>query len=242
MCTASWTSRKQSYRLYFNRDEQRSRPRAAPPRKRIIDGVQVVAPTDSLAGGSWIAVNDHGVSAFLLNNYAFCATSPQDKRFRSRGEIPLLAVAQRSFDKSLEAVRTLTYTDYRPFLIGLMGPENDCRICEWNGIEAKNRTLRIPMLTTSSFKTSEVESYREKRYEAMVLSSSSIDESDPHYDYHCDVENADRAFNPLMSRSDAETQCLSVISVSSEGIDFDYYERVSSVGQRCSISLIDRNK
>ena len=56
------------YTLLFNRDELRTRgPEIAPSETRTDSGVRYVAPTDSDAGGTWIAANEHGVSVALLN-------------------------------------------------------------------------------------------------------------------------------------------------------------------------------
>ncbi len=71
-----------------NRDELYQRPadpvtvlRAAQP--RILGG------RDEVAGGTWLAVNEHGVVAGLTNQ----PTTPRDPARRSRGELPLAFTA-----------------------------------------------------------------------------------------------------------------------------------------------------
>ena len=66
MCTATWRFDESGYDLLFNRDERRSRSPGEPPRRDESDGICFLAPRDSAAGGTWIGVNDHGVSIFLL--------------------------------------------------------------------------------------------------------------------------------------------------------------------------------
>ncbi|MCV6603730.1 MAG: NRDE family protein, partial [Porticoccaceae bacterium] len=85
MCTLSWIQHQDSYSLVFNRDELNSRQRALPPAlKTALDGSRYLSPTDTDAGGSWLQVNEHGLTACLLNYYA-ADTAPSDD-VHSRGE------------------------------------------------------------------------------------------------------------------------------------------------------------
>ncbi|HXX89767.1 MAG TPA: NRDE family protein [Acidimicrobiales bacterium] len=68
-----------------NRDERRDRPATAatvlrPHHPRIVGG------RDELAGGTWLAVNEHGVVAGLTNRPT---PDGRDPTKRSRGELPL---------------------------------------------------------------------------------------------------------------------------------------------------------
>ena len=67
MCTVSWTREPDGYHLLANRDEKRTRAIAQPPRVRRHFGVRYLAPTDTDHGGTWIAVNEYGIAACLLN-------------------------------------------------------------------------------------------------------------------------------------------------------------------------------
>jgi len=84
-----------------NRDERIDRParslcvlREAHP--RILGGL------DELAGGTWLAVNEHGVVAGLTNR-----PSPggRDPTKRSRGALPLIAASHRSAEEGVDALR-----------------------------------------------------------------------------------------------------------------------------------------
>ena len=71
--------------LAANRDEMIDRPWLAPAR-HWPDRPEITAGQDSLAGGTWIGINDHGVVAAILNGHG--ALGPAEG-YRSRGELPL---------------------------------------------------------------------------------------------------------------------------------------------------------
>ncbi len=104
MCTVSWIVEDRSYRLYFNRDEQKSRPRAEAPRVKATGATKGIYPYDGQGGGSWIAVNQKGVTAFLLNNYSATIDDNKSAEFRSRGEIPILLASKTDFEESVDAI------------------------------------------------------------------------------------------------------------------------------------------
>ena len=88
MCTLTIIPTRNGHRLCTSRDEQRTRPAAAAPSVRVVAGRPVLAPTDTLAGGTWVAVTDTGLTLSLLN---VNPTPPPNilsgSRLRSRGLI-----------------------------------------------------------------------------------------------------------------------------------------------------------
>ena len=112
-----------------NRDERLDRP--AVPMTVLRDrGPRILGGRDELAGGTWLAVNEHGVVAGLTNQPS---VSGRDPSKRSRGELPL---AFASYATAAEAVAAVTTTlnpaDYNPcwmlvgdrsslFFIGIAG-------------------------------------------------------------------------------------------------------------------------
>lgn len=76
MCTVSIialasavSDRLGAFRVVCNRDENRTRAPAAPPRWRSIGRgpARAIWPMDLEAGGTWIAANEHGLCLCLLN-------------------------------------------------------------------------------------------------------------------------------------------------------------------------------
>ncbi|HWF23128.1 MAG TPA: NRDE family protein [Acidimicrobiales bacterium] len=94
-----------------NRDERYDRPATplaalSPARPRILGG------RDELAGGTWLAVNEHGVVAGLTNKPAVAGRDPAK---RSRGEIPMVLATEASAADAVGALRaTLTPESFNP--------------------------------------------------------------------------------------------------------------------------------
>ena len=70
MCTVTWVHSQAGYELFFNRDERTGRGPESPACEAETNGVRWLAPRDSDAGGTWLAVNEHGLTLGLLNGYA----------------------------------------------------------------------------------------------------------------------------------------------------------------------------
>jgi hypothetical protein len=94
-----------------NRDEMVDRP-WLPPARHWPDRAETVGGLDVLAGGSWLAVNDHGVAAGMLNRIG--SLGPQAGR-RSRGELVLEALDHADAAAAAEALAALEPRSYRPF-------------------------------------------------------------------------------------------------------------------------------
>ena len=55
MCSVSWLLEKKGYQVFFNRDEQKSRALALPPKKYTLDGVDVLMPLDQFTADPQVA-------------------------------------------------------------------------------------------------------------------------------------------------------------------------------------------
>ena len=97
--------------LCANRDEMIGRAWSAPDR-HWPDRDHVIAGRDEEAGGSWLALNDDGVVAAILNRHGSLGAAP-DKR--SRGELPLEAVDHAEASIAAEALAGLEPSSYRTF-------------------------------------------------------------------------------------------------------------------------------
>lgn len=97
--------------LAANRDEMAGRPWAAPGR-HWPDRADVVAGLDVEAGGTWLGLNDYGVTAAILNRPG--TLGPQAGK-RSRGELPLEALDHADAVSAVDALAHLETNHYRPF-------------------------------------------------------------------------------------------------------------------------------
>lgn len=97
--------------LAANRDEMEGRP-WLPPARHWDDRPDITAGQDQLAGGTWLAVNDRGMVAGVLNRPGSLGPT---KGKRSRGELPLDALDHESAEAAAHALKHLDPIAYRPF-------------------------------------------------------------------------------------------------------------------------------
>jgi hypothetical protein len=97
--------------LAANRDEMLNRP-WDPPGTYWSDQPGVVAGRDRLGGGTWMGVNGHGVVAAVLNRPG--SLGPAAGK-RSRGELPLMALAHPTALEAANAIGALDAGLWRSF-------------------------------------------------------------------------------------------------------------------------------
>jgi hypothetical protein len=94
--------------LAANRDELLARPWAPPAQH----WPNIIAGKDTLAGGTWLGLNRHGVIATILNRVGTLGPTPGK---RSRGELPLAALQHPTAHQAATHVATLDSTQWRAF-------------------------------------------------------------------------------------------------------------------------------
>ena len=111
MCTLSFIPVEGGFHLLMNRDEQRSRITALPPRLHPCGNLRAIYPSEQ-GGGTWIGVNEAGLCAALLNWYSKPPLA--DRPAFSRGLIsPTLLAAQKDPEKYRDlVVRIAGYCAY----------------------------------------------------------------------------------------------------------------------------------
>ncbi len=92
-----------------NRDELYERPAVAMTVLRRREP-RILGGRDEQAGGTWLAVNEHGLTAGLTNQPSAAGRDPSK---RSRGELPLAFAAYRDAATAVSAV-TVNPADYNP--------------------------------------------------------------------------------------------------------------------------------
>jgi hypothetical protein len=213
MCTATWLIVDDGYELFCNRDERRTRLPALPPQLQQRAGVRFIAPRDADAGGTWIAVNEFGLSLCLLNYYPSYATGDSG-RYTSRG---LLLLSLTDHQTPLEVARTLWSMDlrcYRPFLLLILARQNSLLLLKWDGINISGDVRPQMPVTTSSFDTANVIRARQERFAQLRQHDAPSLRR-----YHLSPGNAVAV---CMSRPDAQTVSFSHIRVRATAITFDY--------------------
>lgn len=104
--------------LAGNRDEMRDR-RWKPPARHWDDRPGVVAGLDLLGGGSWMGINDQGVSAAVMNRTGTLGPAAGK---RSRGELVLEVLDHAEAGAAARALAELDPGAYRPFNLFIGDP------------------------------------------------------------------------------------------------------------------------
>lgn len=152
MCTLSWFVGPSGYLLFFNRDERRSRQFAEPPRIERAGGLHFAAPRDGDAGGTWIFVNEAGVTACLLNLFRYRPHSPDHPPI-SRGVLVLGLAGFSTVDGAERSLIRADLSRYAPFTLALFGRGAAPRALRWDGATVTRFPLdddALP-LTSSGF-------------------------------------------------------------------------------------------
>lgn len=242
MCTLTWTSRLHGqdeaaltdllgYSLWFNRDELLTRGPEIPPRIQTSpEGVRYIAPEDSEAGGTWIAVNEHGLTVALLNGYTL-SRGPALHRYESRGTLVRnLAALERPLE-SLAMLSPKELANYQPAVVFLKAPGEPALVARWDGLTVAidvNGERQLP-LTSSSYEQDEVQKSRRALYASLVLEGVEGERAESPaparlsaFQSHVDAEHGPTAFTPTMLRPDAATRSQCHIMVTETNVHFEY--------------------
>ncbi len=216
MCTASWLISDNGYQVFFNRDELKTRKQAKPPARKEQYNIRYLAPVDSDAGGTWISVNEFGITLCLLNNYAN-TQQPNNVNYLSRGQIIGSMAHVDCLDTLIARLTKVSLTSFKPFNLLMFEPGKDpCRLA-WDGQQQHlYRNTNMP-ITSSSFKTEEVLKSRLNQLRDKHKCSE-----DRLIAFHHSHVPEKSARSVCMHRAEASTVSYSRIRVSDENITFEY--------------------
>jgi len=170
MCTVSWLLANDGYQVFFNRDEQKGRALAHSPKYFNDLGVKYLMPVDPVGGGSWIAMNQAGLSICLLNYYQ---QKPPETELISRGLLVKSLISNTSLTKIRSALKKLHLHRYAAFTLlvfpsHLTAQVGDVYAVRWDGNELKTVMAESPMVS-SSVALSEVTNYRQDHHNSILL-------------------------------------------------------------------------
>lgn len=211
MCTATWLRHHDRLHLFFNRDEERRREPALPPRKLVAGGVRCLAPQDGRAGGTWILASEHGLALALLNR---SEGKRPDGSPRSRGELPLeLAGASEPVDFEA-ALGRADLTTFPPFtLLALWSDPAAGAVAAWDGVRLDCRATdpTAGMLCSSGLGDEPARRQREASWRRWRERAGTEWSPRHHRDLHRSHEPRPHAFSICMHREDAAT--LSMVEI-----------------------------
>ena len=218
MCTISWFSEAQGYHVFFNRDEQRNRPKANPPSNIRVNSITALMPIDPVGKGSWLAVNEHGLTCALLNYYQ--GRFPKG-RLKSRGQIVKSCAGLKSLQEIRNYLSTLDLHHYPPFTL-LVFNLNDPPIglC-WDGKHFSDTSVSSPFFS-SAVEFEKVVTVRQQTYKNLFSEQQRTAEL--HRQFHSGHLPEKSAYSVCMHREDAQTVSFSHIDVNQNGIRFHYVD------------------
>lgn len=230
MCTVTWLCTADGYQLFSNRDESRRRSPALPPRAARRGETRYLAPVDGDAGGSWITVNEHGLSLCLLNAYhaelSRALDRPGGGPFRSRGLLVSDLAGHSGRDDLLGTIQGLDLARYRPFTLlalePLPGEGPGELLLEWNGESLTRRDPAQPLIS-SGYDFTGATHHRRATFEACAPGHAATGPDPEHLLlYHRDHRPEPGPYSVCMHRPDARTVSLTRIIVAPEEVTMSY--------------------
>jgi len=237
VCTLTWTHAGGSknpgtpgstYKLWFNRDELRSRGAEIAPREDVTpSGVRYLAPSDSDAGGTWLAVNEFGVTIALLNGYRE-SKGPARDEWTSRGLLVRSLADLRGTDAAWSRLSPRALAPFRPAIVVITSPSAPTLVARWDGRDVVIDPLgerQLP-LTSSSYEQDAVRASRQALYRESV-SDMTPDGARPTpellaaFQSHVSADGP-TPFTPSMAREDAATRSQCFVEVEAETIRLSY--------------------
>lgn len=221
MCTVTFIPVKEKYFITSNRDEKNSRKQAIPPEIYIENGSRIICPRDADAGGTWIAVNENGNAAVLLNG-GFERHKPAPPYRKSRG---IIFMEILSAELPVRCFSQLDLKDIEPFTMIIF--EQCLYECRWTGSSRHCRQLKKqqPYIWSSSTLYDEtVVKKREQWFSGFLVNHPQPGISDI-LDFHRFTGDGDDCNDLKMNRDGI----LSTVSITSIALEY----------RHCSVKYLD---
>jgi hypothetical protein len=133
MCTLTVVTREDGYLVGMNRDEKITRGSGFSPGVYESRGKSAIYPDDG-SGGTWIGVNQYGVSLSLLN-WNEVVPSVLDTSKHSRGQIIPLLLGSASPAELESALGSFDLKTILPFrMVGIFPGEKEIREWRWDSV------------------------------------------------------------------------------------------------------------
>jgi hypothetical protein len=213
MCTvsAAFSLDGNSLRFVINRDERRNRMNARPPAMFDCAGVPAAWPVDLQEGGTWAAINAHGLAFALLNASSPAAPTAASQELTTRGAIiPAIAAASDVEDALKRFAIGPARWACRPFKLVIASLEKVVLLTPQGVAEIDAPAV----LSTSSLGDSLAEMPRRQLFEELLRTSDSAWQAQDRLHQHAWPDR--RHLSVLMSRPDACTVSRTEIVVARE--------------------------
>ncbi|EOC7929738.1 NRDE family protein [Vibrio cholerae] len=220
MCSVTWSLSDTGYQVFFNRDEQRSRALALPPAIYDRQGVAVMMPLDPQGQGSWISLNQFGLSLCLLNNYQ---DRVPDGTLISRGLLLKSLAGSSSIEQITLAFEKLALSCFAPFTLLAFAPlltqqHGEVLAYAWDGEQFCSGVTSSPLFS-SGVALAEVQRYRTQVYQHLTADGVTPEKL---LAFHCHQHPQWSHLSVAMQRDDAHTVSFTHIKVSDGQLGMSY--------------------
>ncbi|RBP85646.1 hypothetical protein EBI01_02520 [Marinomonas rhizomae] len=214
MCSVSWWIDESGYQIFFNRDEQKMRASALPPQSFVQQDTEVLMPIDPVGQGSWISLNEQGLSLCLLNNYQ--GKKPAGELI-SRGQLLKALSSAESIAKVERQFSQLDLQQFAPFILLAFELGNDkVREFQWNGGRISIDYAISPHFS-SAVALENVVTYRQSIY-CELAAKTPGDLMSFHSQHHPEHSH----LSVCMHREDAQTVSFTHIQAAKDNLQMSY--------------------
>lgn len=227
----SWLRQPAGYQVLFNRDELRTRKPAEAPRIHGVNGKRFISPIDGDFGGTWLGINEFGMTLGLLNRYvdnagpAQSSESKPGRLFTSRGSLVQELLQCQSISEIENQLLRMRLERFQPFTLAIISAEGDIRLSIWSGRRLQIQTQSgsdIGFITSSSHDTRNVMKSREVQFRNLRTKYGVVD-IEMLSELHRSHTPARGPNAICMHRNDAGTVSFSRIDFSHDISKFTYY-------------------
>jgi Transport and Golgi organisation 2 len=220
MCTVSWLHQDDGYQLFCNRDERKARAIARGPEVIDSGAVRFIAPIDRAEGGTWIAVNEHGISLCLLNGSGL-RPEKRECPFKSRGHIVMELATATCVAEACDRGWQASLLEFAPFRLVLMERGRPTVVMTWDGTSRSIASHGSAPLSSSSVDDTGAQRAREREFRRVMRRFRAID-AEAHMEFHRSHGARASAYSPCMHRPDAETVSFTRVQVASSEVVVEY--------------------
>lgn len=226
-------------RMACNRDELRTRPPASLPVVRLFGDRRAIMPVDPVSDGTWIAVNDAGVAATLLNVNLVPRSQADsaNRKIRSRGSIVPSLMHHARLSDAVRAARAIDPRSFPPFRLVILDDRETAEIhSDGQKIRGTRQTLRKPAFFTSSGLGDHlVDAPRRELFHTMFDNAVAAPDLQDRFHHHVWPDR--RHLSVCMSRVEAETVNYTVVEIALTRVALIYRPRVSQFDSPTQLEL-----
>lgn len=211
---------------------------AEPVKERNVTGCKALYPLDPVAGGTWVASNEYGLTFALLNYYQ----APVDASVKhSRGLIIPSLLPAHSPAEAYAILKRVNLKGFAPFNLlcfsplaaspkKFSDPHRRVQVLRWDG-NSLEKIMQTSPLVSSAVDYENVNAVRRELYRNLCAEREVLKPMD-FYRYHAMHEPARGHLSVCMHREDARTVSFSHVAVGHHVIAFTYLDSAPC----CSVS------